>query len=181
MVFRNNQGYFLYFLPIQGDTERVGSLYSIPLEGNISRYTPYGLYFAVYSLGRIWVVLCTVYCIHLSQRAILKELFSNILSFFRNDILWHIKQFAPELSLEMKHRVLKALFHYSSQIYSPFKQTWYSRGCSTNTFVNKLDGVGPVDNRPSNDQLHHFVQFFLKDIYIYIFIFYFIYFLMKNI
>ena len=22
---------------------------------------------------------------------------------------------------------------------------------------NKLDGVGPVDNKPSNDKLHHFV------------------------
>ena len=26
----------------------------------------------------------------------------------------------------------------------------------------KLDGVGPIDNRPSTDPLHHFVQFFLK-------------------
>ena len=34
----------------------------------------------------------------------------------------------------------------------------------------KLDGVGPVDNRPSTDQLHHFVQFFLNvKIYIYVF------------
>ena len=24
--------------------------------------------------------------------------------------------------------------------------------------VPKLDGVGPVDNRPSNDKLHHFVK-----------------------
>ena len=23
---------------------------------------------------------------------------------------------------------------------------------------NKLDGVGPVDNRPSTDKFHHFVQ-----------------------
>ena len=23
--------------------------------------------------------------------------------------------------------------------------------------INKLDGVGPVDNRPSTDKLHHFV------------------------
>ena len=28
--------------------------------------------------------------------------------------------------------------------------------------VNKLDGVGPVDNRPSTNYLHHLVQFFLK-------------------
>ena len=25
-------------------------------------------------------------------------------------------------------------------------------------FSHKLDGVGPVDNRPSTDKLHHFVQ-----------------------
>ena len=25
---------------------------------------------------------------------------------------------------------------------------------------SKLDGVGPVNNRPSTDQLHHFVQFY---------------------
>ena len=25
-------------------------------------------------------------------------------------------------------------------------------------FFKKLDGVGPVDNRPSTDKLHHFVQ-----------------------
>ena len=30
--------------------------------------------------------------------------------------------------------------------------------------VTKLDGVGPVDNRPSTDKLHHFK----KKIYIYI-------------
>ena len=28
--------------------------------------------------------------------------------------------------------------------------------------VKKLDGVGPVDNRPSTDKLSHFVQFFFK-------------------
>ena len=27
-------------------------------------------------------------------------------------------------------------------------------------FVEQLDGVGPVDNRPSTDQLHPFVQLF---------------------
>ena len=25
-------------------------------------------------------------------------------------------------------------------------------------WVKKLDGLGPVDNRPSTDKLHHFVQ-----------------------
>ena len=25
-------------------------------------------------------------------------------------------------------------------------------------FIGKLDGVGPVDNRPSTDKLHQFVQ-----------------------
>ena len=33
---------------------------------------------------------------------------------------------------------------------------------ASNTFskrrAKKLDGVGPVDNRPSTDKLHHFVQ-----------------------
>ena len=32
-------------------------------------------------------------------------------------------------------------------------QTWI-----TSPMWNKLDGVGPVDNRPSTDKLHHFVQ-----------------------
>ena len=27
-----------------------------------------------------------------------------------------------------------------------------------NKTINKLDRVGPVDNRPSTDELHHFVQ-----------------------
>ena len=26
----------------------------------------------------------------------------------------------------------------------------------------KLEGVGPIENRSSTDQLHHFVQFFLR-------------------
>ena len=30
-------------------------------------------------------------------------------------------------------------------------------------FIFKLDGVGPVDNRPSNDKLHHFVKKCWKD------------------
>ena len=28
----------------------------------------------------------------------------------------------------------------------------------TKLVKNKLDGVGPVDNRPSTDKLHHFVK-----------------------
>ena len=33
-----------------------------------------------------------------------------------------------------------------------------------NLFINlkKIDRVGPVDNRPSTDSLHHFVQLFFK-------------------
>ena len=27
--------------------------------------------------------------------------------------------------------------------------------------LKKLDGVGPVDNRPSTDQLYHFLNFFV--------------------
>jgi hypothetical protein len=33
-------------------------------------------------------------------------------------------------------------------------QTWFKGG----GMLKKLDGVGPVDNRPSTDKLHHFVQ-----------------------
>ena len=29
---------------------------------------------------------------------------------------------------------------------------------TANDLGKKLDGVGPVDNRPSTDKLHHFVQ-----------------------
>ena len=34
-------------------------------------------------------------------------------------------------------------------------------------YLKKIDGVGPVDNRPSTDKLHHFVR---KKIKIYIII-----------
>ena len=39
-------------------------------------------------------------------------------------------------------------------------------------FIQKLEEVGPVDNKPSPYQLHHFVNFFKdeKNIYIYIYI-----------
>ena len=29
---------------------------------------------------------------------------------------------------------------------------------NANVIAFKLDGVGPVDNRPASDKLHHFVQ-----------------------
>ena len=29
-------------------------------------------------------------------------------------------------------------------------------------YIIKLDGVGPVDNRPSTDKLHHFVRIFFS-------------------
>ena len=35
----------------------------------------------------------------------------------------------------------------------------------------KLDGVGPVDNRPSTDKLHHSVLFFLQDFFFILFFF----------
>ena len=37
----------------------------------------------------------------------------------------------------------------------------------------KLDGVGPVDNRPSDKYLHNFVQ--KKYIYVYVYIYIYIY------
>ena len=36
---------------------------------------------------------------------------------------------------------------------------WYIYGIyMVNPTKTKLDGVGPVDNRPSTDQLHHFAK-----------------------
>ena len=34
----------------------------------------------------------------------------------------------------------------------------YSNWTNLQGAVNKLDGIGPIDNRPSTDKLHHFVQ-----------------------
>ena len=34
-------------------------------------------------------------------------------------------------------------------------------------FSHKIDGVGPVDNRPSTNQLHHLVQIFKDNFFIY--------------
>ena len=36
---------------------------------------------------------------------------------------------------------------------------------------SELYGVGPVDNRPSTDQLHHFGQFFLRITFFFVFLF----------
>ena len=38
-----------------------------------------------------------------------------------------------------------------------------------NVNLTKLDGVGPVDNRPSTDQLHHFVHFLLRIFFLFLF------------
>ena len=35
-----------------------------------------------------------------------------------------------------------------------------ANGTRLTTCDIKLDGVGPVDNRPFTDKLHHYVQFF---------------------
>ena len=32
----------------------------------------------------------------------------------------------------------------------------------TTLYFHKLDGVGPVDNRPSTDQFHHLAEFFVR-------------------
>ena len=34
---------------------------------------------------------------------------------------------------------------------------------SSSKYVWKLDGVGPIDNRPSTDKLHHFVKSIRKE------------------
>ena len=50
---------------------------------------------------------------------------------------------------------------YKSLIYNIFRSVTknYERKCHKRhvKMQNKLDGVGPVDNRPSTDKLHHFV------------------------
>ena len=53
-----------------------------------------------------------------------------------------------------------------SYIYILFIVLFLMTKCHSSPAVQKLDGVGPVDNRPSTDQLHHFVDFF-KIIYIF--------------
>ena len=35
--------------------------------------------------------------------------------------------------------------------------------------IQKIDGVGPIDNRPSTDKLHYFVHFFEEYTFIYFF------------
>ena len=48
------------------------------------------------------------------------------------------------------HTPYKKLNHsYTVKTNNPYKKTLY---------LKELDGVGPVDNRPSTDKLHHFVR-----------------------
>ena len=46
---------------------------------------------------------------------------------------------------------------FKGDYYVVVKSSWMIKH---QLLIRKLDGVGPVDNRPSTDQLHQFVQFF---------------------
>ena len=50
------------------------------------------------------------------------------------------------------------LGHWSGEHIVIARWYLYSNGIVNNDINMKLDGVGPVDNRPSSDKLHHFVQ-----------------------
>ena len=54
--------------------------------------------------------------------------------------------------------------HRSVHKYTLLKNQIIEGHIQVKVFTSKLDGVGPVDNRPSTDKLHHFV----KKKYIYI-------------
>ena len=66
-------------------------------------------------------------------------------------------------------RVFPCLCCYSCSILwlktCTFKLDWCSQDCSANSVVIKLDVVGPIDNRPSTNLLHHFVQCLLRIIF----------------
>ena len=49
---------------------------------------------------------------------------------------------------------LKVQVVFDIQMLQKANIIWYA----TSSIEKKLDGVGPVDNRPSTDKLHHFVR-----------------------
>ena len=57
--FKNQHVYYLYCPPKKGITSKVDFQYFPLWEGNISMYTPSGLYFTIYTLGQILDILCT--------------------------------------------------------------------------------------------------------------------------
>ena len=50
------------------------------------------------------------------------------------------------------------LGHWSGEHIVIARWYLYSNGIVNNDINMKLDGVGPVDNRPSTDKLHHSVK-----------------------
>ena len=59
IIFKNQYVYYLFYPPKKGITGKVDSQYFPLWEGNISMYTPSGLYFTIYALGQILDILCT--------------------------------------------------------------------------------------------------------------------------
>ena len=70
----------------------------------------------------------------------------------------------PNFAQLKKNKIIHlAIKLYSFKLYSHNITDYmglktYKRVHNVCEIYNKLDGVGPIDNRPSTDKLHHFVQ-----------------------
>ena len=87
-------------------------------------------------------------------------------------IYWHIFSFTADSRTFRSKNLVLPIFTISAYVWSSVS---FVRSLCICLNPLKLDGVGPVDNRPSTDQLHHFVQFVLmikKNPKIYIYFFY---------
>ena len=65
------------------------------------------------------------------------------------DYYWEDNQ-TPEAVRGQQQLILVS---FQENLAKYLKSVVKQKGC-----VSKLDGVGPVDNRPSTNKLHHFVQ-----------------------
>ena len=60
------------------------------------------------------------------------------------------------LEWELIWTSIQTIKHKTNKKTTNFGESWTLQ--LTSLALSKLDGVGPVDNRPSNEQLHQFVQ-----------------------
>ena len=58
----------------------------------------------------------------------------------------------------MRKFYLDLLFFIKKKIGKYKKKVLSKYICPLGLSIKELDGVGPVDNRPSTDKLHHFVK-----------------------
>ena len=101
---------------------------------------------------------------------ILNSILSDVVSSVKKEpINLNVMDFKQMFDSEKLSTCLNALYEAEIQddmlalIYEANKTTFFAvktpNGITEKTTVtNKLDGVGPVDNRPSTNKLHHFVQ-----------------------